>query len=66
MTSIVQLKPISATKGDLKSARLDRQASCEYLPMDVYVDPGILKAHFRGLTMHHRLPGAESTAGHVC
>lgn len=66
MTSIVQNKPISASEGDLDSARLDRQASCDYLPMDVYVDPGISKAHFRGLTMHHRFPGAEPTAGHTC
>ena len=57
MTSI-NMKPIPGTDGDLtywsmhsaeveaELGKLDRQAGHQYVPMDVYLDPGTINEHF--------------------
>ena len=41
-------------KGEAEAEKLDRQAGHEYVPMDVFVDPGTMKEHFQASSISSR------------
>lgn len=44
-------------KGEAELEKLDLQAGCEYVPMDVYIDPGTIRKHFQAAPILDRWAG---------
>lgn len=45
--------------GGDESEKIDRSADRDYLPMDVFVDPGTMKKHFQESSINERWIGAR-------
>jgi hypothetical protein len=46
-------------EGRVDLASLDRQLDCEYLPMNVFVDPTTMKTHFQGSLVRDYCAGKQ-------
>ena len=49
-------------KGESELENLDRQAGRQYLPMDVYIDPGTIEEHFHASSIRCRRTKIHQTA----
>jgi len=45
---------LDSFNGESEPEKLDRQSGHQYLPMDVYVDPGTIKEHFQASSIRNR------------
>ena len=54
-TSGVHVKrTLLSLKDEAEAEQLDRQAGHDYVPMDVFVDPGTMKEHFQASSISSR------------
>lgn len=50
-------RSLYSRKGEAELEKLDLQAGCDYVPMDVYIDPGTIKKHFQAAPILDRWAG---------
>ena len=51
MTNPSQNAPTNSSEGDAELKKVDDQASQEYLPMNVFIDPRAMGSHHQGFSV---------------
>ena len=52
---------VNSLKGESELEYLDHQPGHQYLPMDVYIDPGTMEEHFQTSSIRSRLAKFRQT-----